>query len=80
MHEAVTDLYAYALLLDAERQLLDERIEELVRSDSAVTERVALAQSRSDMAEELAALRETIAALRAYAYASGSMPAPTMVD
>jgi N-acetylglucosamine-6-phosphate deacetylase len=80
MHEALTDLYAYALVLDGERQLLGERIEELARSDSTSTESSELAQSRVDMAEELAALRETIAALRADATAAGSMPSAAAID
>jgi N-acetylglucosamine-6-phosphate deacetylase len=80
MHEALTDLYAYALVLDGERQLLGERIEELAHSDSTSTESSELAQSHVDMAEELAALRETIAALRADATAAGSMPSAAAID
>jgi hypothetical protein len=80
MHDALTDLYAYALLLDAERQQLGERIEGLARSNSTSTERFALAQSRVDIGEEVAALRETIEALRAHADAAGSLPSLAALD
>jgi hypothetical protein len=74
MHDALTDLHAYVLLLDAEWQKLGERIEELTLSNSTSTECFELAQARLDMAEELAALRKTIALLRADADAAGSLP------
>ena len=56
MHDALTDLYAYVLLLEAEWYRLGVRLEELAASESTTSE--CLRQ---------AALRETIAALRAQA-------------
>jgi hypothetical protein len=68
MHDALTDLYAYVLLLEAEWYRLGVRLEELAASESTTSECLRqAARSRVEMAEELAALRETIAALRAQA-------------
>jgi hypothetical protein len=67
MHHALTDLYAYVLLLDGEWHRLGVRLEELAGSESTMAACLTLAQSRVDIAEEVAALRETIATLRAQA-------------
>jgi hypothetical protein len=67
MHDAITDLYAYVLLLDGEWHRLGVRLEELAGSGSTMAECLTLEQSRADIAEEVAALRATIATLRAEA-------------
>jgi hypothetical protein len=72
MHDALTDLYAYMLALDAERQRLGERVVELARSDAASPARVQLERRRTETREELEALRATIAALRAHADPTGN--------
>jgi hypothetical protein len=62
VHDALTDLSAYALSLDLERHRVDDRIRELAEIESSVAERRALLRERDGIVEELAALRRTIAA------------------
>lgn len=62
LHDALTDLSAYALSLDLERHRLDDRILELAETESPVAERCALLRERDGITEELTALRRTIAA------------------
>jgi hypothetical protein len=64
MHDALTDLHAYALILEADWQRLGELERRLARSGAAPVESVELAQRRAEMTEELQALRDTTAALR----------------
>jgi hypothetical protein len=62
VHDALTDLSAYALSLDVERHRVDDRLLELAEIESSVAERRALLRERDAIAEELTALRQTIAA------------------
>jgi hypothetical protein len=62
VHDALTDLSAYALSLDLERHRVDDRILELAEIESTVAERRALLRERDGIVEELTALRRTIAA------------------
>jgi hypothetical protein len=71
MHVALTDLYAFALVLDAERQRLGERVDVLVRSGSISPERSVLEEQRIEIGEELEALRAAISKLRAQADPEG---------
>ena len=63
-NDALTDLSAYALTLDAERLRLENRLRELAASNSSVEERHPLLRERDEICEELAALRAAIGALR----------------
>jgi hypothetical protein len=63
MHDALTDLYAYALVLDAEWRRLGGRRQELSASGTDA-EQQELDRRRSEIGEELDALRRTILALR----------------
>lgn len=71
MHHALTDLHAYVLVLDAEWRRLGERAEQLEQSDAVATERAELERRRTEITEELDALRATIAALRQQADPEG---------
>ena len=62
-YDALTDLSAFALRLEAERFRLDERLQELAGADSQVTTRRRLMAERDEIAEEVVAVRGTIAAL-----------------
>jgi hypothetical protein len=64
MHDALTDLHAYALILEADWQRLGELERRPARSGAAPVESEELAQRRAEMTEELEALRATTAALR----------------
>jgi hypothetical protein len=65
MHDALTDLHTYALVLDAEWRRMGEQAAGLRSINSAdVTE---IEVRRAQVAEELEVLRATIAALRAKA-------------
>ncbi len=69
MHDALTDLHTYVLALDAERQRLGDRVSELAKLVSE--EGAVLDRRRSEIAEELDALRATLIALRACADPAG---------
>ena len=69
MHAALTDLHTYVLALDAERQRLGDRVTELTKLVSQ--EGAVLDHRRGEIAEELDALRATLAALRACADPAG---------
>jgi hypothetical protein len=73
MHDALTDLHAYVLVLDAEWQRLGDRVDELAQSDVPSPDRVDLERRRAEITEELDALRSTIAALRARADPAGDL-------
>ncbi|MBV9004048.1 MAG: hypothetical protein JOZ98_03245 [Solirubrobacterales bacterium] len=63
-YEALTDLSAYALTLDAECHRLDDRIFALAEVESSVMERRELLRERDEISEELSALRHTITSLQ----------------
>jgi hypothetical protein len=65
MHDALSDLHAYVLAMDAERQRLGDRVTELAKRVSQ--EGVELARRRAEITGELDALRATLLALRACA-------------
>ena len=71
MHMALTDLHAFALVLDAERQRLGKRIDVLAKSGGPSPERSVLERQRIEIGEELEALRAAIAKLRAEADPEG---------
>jgi predicted nucleic acid-binding Zn-ribbon protein len=64
VHDALTDLTAYALTLEGERVRLDARVQELAEGESSAAQRRALRHERDECAEELAALRRSITALQ----------------
>jgi hypothetical protein len=64
LHDAITDLHVYALMLEAEWIRLGERIAEMAAECSSADEGRQLTELREQMGEELAALRETVTALR----------------
>jgi hypothetical protein len=75
VNDAVTDLSAYALSLDAERHRLDDRFMELVEQDSSTAERREVVRERAEIEEELGAFRRIIRALaRAARPAAGTRP------
>ena len=65
MHDALSDLHAYVLALDAERERLGDRVTELTKLVSQ--EGVELTRRQAEVTEELDALRATLVALRACA-------------
>ncbi len=67
LHDALTDLCTYVLLLDAEWERLGQRIEEVSRVSGNSQEGSELAEFRVRMAEELEALRTAVTALREHA-------------
>ena len=69
MHDALTDLHAYALVFDAEWQRLGKYVEEPDQSGLVSPQGVQVLRRRAEMTEELHALRATAAALRAIAEA-----------
>jgi hypothetical protein len=71
VHDALTDLHAYALLMDSQCELLGGRIESLARSDEQSEECLELMRRRAQLGDELSALREVIARLREEADAAG---------
>ena len=68
--DALTDLAAYALIFEIERDRVQERVLELAATESAADERFELVRQRAEMTEELEAFRETIAALERHVRAS----------
>jgi hypothetical protein len=64
VHEAVTDLYAYVLVLDAERQRLSARANGLAQSDAEPSKKAELDEHSAEITKELEALREMIVALQ----------------
>ena len=61
--DALTDLAAYALIFEIERDRVQERVLELAAIESAADERVKLVRQRAEMTDELEAFRRAIAAL-----------------
>jgi hypothetical protein len=64
VYDALTDLSAYALTLDAEHRRLDDRLVKLAEIDSSVAERRAVLRERDDVAEQVRALRGVITGLQ----------------
>lgn len=75
MHEAVTDLYAYALVLDAEWRRLGQPWQEPSAAGTDA-EQQDLDRRRSEIGEELEALRLTILALRTETEPTRASPSP----
>jgi hypothetical protein len=63
VNDAVTDLSAYALRMDAEWRRLDDRVLELAGQESSMAERRAVVRERAEIEEELSAFRGIIRAL-----------------
>lgn len=63
VHEAVTQLYAYALVLGAERQRLSARADRLARRGAKPSMKAELDERVAEITNELEALRKMIAAL-----------------
>jgi hypothetical protein len=65
VHAAVTDMYAYVLLLDAERKGVGERSQEgdTVSAPPPCDQGAHVSDLRADLAEEVDALRVAVAAL-----------------
>ena len=78
VHAAVTDMYAYVLLLDAERKRVGERLQEAdeVSAPPSSDQRGQLSDLRAELAEELDALRIAVAAL----HEEGSPTPPDPAD
>ena len=64
VHDALTDLSAYALSLDSEYHRLDERLHELADAESPSEEVLEVVRERSELAAELKAYRGAITDLR----------------
>jgi hypothetical protein len=72
MHDALTDLYAYALALDAEWRQLSEDLEEFARARVGSPEDPSMELRLEQMREELDALRAVIAVFRDQADPGGT--------
>jgi hypothetical protein len=64
LHEALTDLHLYVLVVDAERQRIAQRLESLGGSSSDDGTRAELERQHAAIVEELDALRSMLIALR----------------
>jgi hypothetical protein len=62
MHDALTDLDAYALLMEIQCQRLERRVIELAEAGLSDEECLAQLRQRAEMAEELTAFRSAVAA------------------
>jgi hypothetical protein len=71
LHDALTDMHAYALLLEGQWKNLGTEIEALAGADGTSADCATLIARRTEIAQELEALRETAAALRAQAFENG---------
>jgi hypothetical protein len=65
VHDAVTNLSAYALTLEVERKRLDDRLIDLARIESSAADRRALLRERDEIGRELNAFRRAIRAFQA---------------
>jgi hypothetical protein len=72
MRDALTELHAYALVLDSERQRTVERIDELTCAGEDTGELAELRRRRSEITAQLRLLHATITALRERADPTGS--------
>ena len=64
VHAAVTDMYTYVLLLDAERRRVGERLQEAGTVPPPPDQHAQLTELRVELTEELDALREAAATLQ----------------
>ena len=64
VHEAITDLYAYVLVLDAELQRLSAQAHRLAESGGEPARQAELDDHRAEITRELEALRAMIVALQ----------------
>ncbi len=71
MRDALTELHAYALVLDSERQRTVERIDELTSASEDARELAELRRRRSAITAQLRLLQATITALRERADPTG---------
>lgn len=71
MHEALTDLHAYVLALDAERERMGNGVNPL--SKFVFHDGVELARLRAEIADELSAVRTMLTTLRACADPEGTL-------
>jgi uncharacterized membrane protein len=72
MRDALTELHAYALVLDSERQRTIERIDELICAGEDTGEFADLRRRRSEITAQLRLLHATITSLRERADPTGS--------
>jgi hypothetical protein len=63
VHAAVTDMYTYVLLLEAEGRRVDNRLQEAMTTPGSSHERAQLVKLRAELAAELDALRKAATAL-----------------
>ena len=63
LDDALTELAAYALLMEVERNRVQQRFMELGAIESSAADRVDLMRQSSEMAEELEAFRGALTAL-----------------
>jgi hypothetical protein len=63
MDDALTELAAYALLMEVERNRVQQRFMELGAIESSAADRVDLMRQSSEMTEELEAFRVVLTAL-----------------
>lgn len=71
MYTALTDMYAYALVLDAERQHVCDRLRRLMDAEQDTAERMELGRDRAAITAEVGLLRSAITALRQLADPAG---------
>ena len=64
MHDALTDLHAYVLALDADRQRIRDQLMKLGESTADRDRRAELDLRRTELDEEVNALQATVLALR----------------
>ncbi|HYB28973.1 MAG TPA: hypothetical protein VEF89_20340 [Solirubrobacteraceae bacterium] len=69
--DALTELHVYALVLDDERERIEDRIAELRRTHGQVDELRELRRRRTEIGAQLALLSRTIGALRSVVDPSG---------
>jgi hypothetical protein len=72
LHEALIDLHTYILVLDAERQRLQEQLATLGAAEADVPLRADLERQRAAMDEDLGTLHAMLVALRSDADPTGS--------
>ncbi len=63
MDDALTELAAYALLMEVERNRVQHRFMELGATESSAKDRIELMDEASEMAEELEAFRAVVTVL-----------------
>ena len=74
VHTAVTDMYTFMLLLDAERRRVGERLEGAGSPPPAPEQHAQLTELRAELAEEVDALRAAAATLQEQAIAAPGRP------